>query len=342
MVNLCTLDTESSSCTCHCSTAVTLSPGAQGVAQPQVNLASATKGLWFVDSSASHHVSPDSNNLLNSSYYSGPGKLTVDNGKTLAISRIGQYALISSSSSRTLHLNNVLHVPSVTKNLVSVSKLGRDNNVFLEFHASSCVVRDEGTSDVLLTGDEVDGLYRFNSCLFRPTSCNKQSLTEINVAYNCIGLYELWHRRLGHASREHEQVCSSSISVVPGVEKLWRVIASSVDHIGSNESSPIDDNVTVLTPQPRGAHPDGGCVGTVVHTTNSVLPASPMVAQLRVSSPIMQSPKLTDGSSASGTRLTSYVVDDSHVSLHHKYLPSQLQLMKVNHPLRTVCLKICQ
>ncbi|KAK8663910.1 hypothetical protein V6N13_083715 [Hibiscus sabdariffa] len=99
---------------------------------------------------------------------------------------------------------------------------------------------------------------------------------------------------------------------------------SSVDHTGSNVSRPIDDNVTVLTPQPRGAHPDGGCVGTVVHTTNSVLPASPRVdTQLRVSSPIMQSPELTDGSSASGTRLRSHVVDDSHVSLPPD-VPSQI------------------
>ncbi|KAK8672431.1 hypothetical protein V6N13_110801 [Hibiscus sabdariffa] len=99
---------------------------------------------------------------------------------------------------------------------------------------------------------------------------------------------------------------------------------SNVDHTSSNESRPIDDNVTVLTPQPRGAHPDGGCVGTVVHTTNSVLPASPRVdTQLRVSYPIMQSPELTDGSSTSGTRLPSHVVDDSHVSLPPD-VPSQI------------------
>ncbi|KAL4364103.1 hypothetical protein GQ457_04G028170 [Hibiscus cannabinus] len=38
----------------------------------QAHLANVTKSQWFVDSGASHHVSPDANNLLESSNYSGP------------------------------------------------------------------------------------------------------------------------------------------------------------------------------------------------------------------------------------------------------------------------------
>ena len=40
------------------------------------------------------------------------------------------------TQSRNLHLNNVLHVPKASKNLISVNRLARDNNAFLEFHPS--------------------------------------------------------------------------------------------------------------------------------------------------------------------------------------------------------------
>ncbi|KAE8665018.1 V-type proton ATPase subunit G3-like [Hibiscus syriacus] len=42
----------------------------------------------------------------------------------------------------SLDVNYLLHVPKITKNLLSVSKLVRDN-MFFEFHASHCCVRDK-------------------------------------------------------------------------------------------------------------------------------------------------------------------------------------------------------
>lgn len=41
----------------------------------------------------------------------------------------------------TLSLDDLLVVPSITKNLVSVSRFAKDNNVFFEFHFSYCCVK---------------------------------------------------------------------------------------------------------------------------------------------------------------------------------------------------------
>jgi hypothetical protein len=41
-----------------------------------------------------------------------------------------------------LHLKNVLHVPQVTHNLMSVKKLTLDNNVFGEFHPNDVFVKE--------------------------------------------------------------------------------------------------------------------------------------------------------------------------------------------------------
>lgn len=48
-------------------------------------------------------------------------------------------------SARLLHLNNVLYVPAIRKNLLSVSRFTRDNGVYFEFHPSHCLIKDVRT-----------------------------------------------------------------------------------------------------------------------------------------------------------------------------------------------------
>ncbi|KAL4352644.1 hypothetical protein GQ457_06G017670 [Hibiscus cannabinus] len=120
-----------------------------------------SSGQWFIDTGATHHVTPEASNVHHGSDFSSPGKLVVGDGKGLVISRIGSTVL--NSSSRELYLRNLLLVPNITKNLLSVSKFAKDNGVYFEFHADRCVVRDNGSGDVLLHRVETDGLYSFNS-----------------------------------------------------------------------------------------------------------------------------------------------------------------------------------
>lgn len=63
---------------------------------------------WFPDSGAE---------------YNGPEQLHMGNGKDLPIKKIG-YTTIQSNfnPSVSLTLQNLLHVPDITKNLISVSK----------------------------------------------------------------------------------------------------------------------------------------------------------------------------------------------------------------------------
>jgi hypothetical protein len=49
-------------------------------------------------------------------------------------------------------LSNVLHVPHITKPLLSVQKIYRDNNIYFEFHASVFYVKDLTTKAMLLFG----------------------------------------------------------------------------------------------------------------------------------------------------------------------------------------------
>jgi hypothetical protein len=56
------------------------------------------------------------------------------------------------SPKRVFTLSNVLHVPHITKPLLSVQKIYRDNNIDFEFHASVFYVKDLTTKAMLLFG----------------------------------------------------------------------------------------------------------------------------------------------------------------------------------------------
>ena len=56
-------------------------------------------------------------------------------------------------------LSNVLHVPHITKLLLSIQKFSHDNHVYFEFHASMFYMKDLVTKEVLFSGQSHDGLY---------------------------------------------------------------------------------------------------------------------------------------------------------------------------------------
>ncbi|KAL4284641.1 hypothetical protein GQ457_16G010410 [Hibiscus cannabinus] len=115
---------------------------------------------WVVDSGATHHVTHDASKVTQAADYHGPGKLLIGNGSGLAIQRTCQSFLLTNS--RMLRINNLFLVPSITKNLLFVSKFAKDNQVYFEFHARSCYVRDEVDGRLLYQGREKDGLYHFD------------------------------------------------------------------------------------------------------------------------------------------------------------------------------------
>lgn len=88
---------------------------------------------WVVDSGASHHLTTDLNNLALHSEYNGTKKVTIGNGKTLPISHIGS-SVMSASNSRLI-FKDILCVPNVVNNLLSVHSITKNNSVLVEFFA---------------------------------------------------------------------------------------------------------------------------------------------------------------------------------------------------------------
>lgn len=97
---------------------------------------------WYPDSEASNHVTTDARNLITKTDFLGNNKVHMGDGKGLAIKHDGQSSFFSPYNSKLLSLQHLLHVPPITKNLLSVSKFAFDNHVFFEFHPHFCFVKD--------------------------------------------------------------------------------------------------------------------------------------------------------------------------------------------------------
>ena len=98
------------------------------------------------------------------------------------ISSIGS-SLVQSNYSH-FKLNNILHVPSITKNLLSIHKFTLDNNVYVEFH--HCMVKDVQPHQPLMKWDHKDGLYLLHFLRNCSSYVGEKASSDT------------WHHRLGH------------------------------------------------------------------------------------------------------------------------------------------------
>lgn len=149
---------------------------------PQANLAAfgsagPDDSEWYVDSSATTHITTDLSNLQVQNDYTGTDNVTVGNGSSLPISYVGQASIPSCSSSQSLLLNNILYVPSITKNLLSISQFTKDNMCYLNFIILTVLSRTNSPTRHCSTGclrmDSINLIFNiyFHPLLPPPTHC---------------------------------------------------------------------------------------------------------------------------------------------------------------------------
>ena len=137
---------------------------------------------WYPNSSASNHVTANANNLVEHTPYYGNEQVH-GNGMRLSIKHIGLSQFSSPFTSQLLSLNYLLHVPKITKNLLSVSKFARDNNLFFEFHPNFCLVKDQVSKIVVLEGKLKGGLYAFDS-----SQIQLQNMLHLKLLFHKVSL----------------------------------------------------------------------------------------------------------------------------------------------------------
>ncbi|CAL2279421.1 unnamed protein product [Prunus armeniaca] len=146
---------------------------------------------WVVDSGATHHMTSDPSLLSHVQPYTGNDSIIVGNGNQLPISHIGKTTLSCSHGSLVLH--DVLYVPAITKNLLSIRRFSRDNNCYFEMDYNGFRVKDNKTGKILLIGSSHGDLYYIRA--------DPQVRSKL-VFYGERTTQDVWHTRLGHPSSD--------------------------------------------------------------------------------------------------------------------------------------------
>ncbi|KAA8545399.1 hypothetical protein F0562_020183 [Nyssa sinensis] len=165
-----------------------------------------TEGRWLIDTGASHHVT-------------GYMKLLIDihekSSVTIGLPNGAQIIATKHRKARVgenIILQNVLFVPSLRCNLISVGQLMRELNCVVTFSPNLCVIQDRSTKNLIGVGELEDGVYYLRT---------RKGEKALRVTSSIRG--ELWHRRMGHPSSQISNFLSS-------------LVGSDLDKFGSRAS----------------------------------------------------------------------------------------------------------
>jgi hypothetical protein len=86
-------------------------------------------------------------------------EIKIGNGSGLSVKHIRTSQI--RTPSLAFKLFNVLHVPNICENLISVQKCTQDTNTFFEFLPSYFLLKDRATGKLIHRGPSNHGLYSF-------------------------------------------------------------------------------------------------------------------------------------------------------------------------------------
>lgn len=138
---------------------------------------------WIIDSGASHHMTGQLECLTNV-HSILECFVGLPNGEETVATKEGTVVL-----NGRLTLTNVLCVPSLHCNLLSVSQLLKDSNYIVQFSNKFCLIQDHTSRTTIGAGEQKEGLYYLKEMA-------KVAAIKTNKGFS----FDLWHRRLGHAS----------------------------------------------------------------------------------------------------------------------------------------------
>ena len=166
------------------------------------NLSEAPSSSWWLDSGATNHVAFTIQGLINRRKPNqDESRLTVGNNEKANDVFVGDVILILDSGFR-LMLKDTFYVPSFRRNLVSVSCLDKYDysfeiksnviSLFLDSNKVECCYMSNGLYRLCLSPNDIYVAYTTEKVVSKRPLPKEQS-------------YALWHKRLGHISKDREE-----------------------------------------------------------------------------------------------------------------------------------------
>jgi hypothetical protein len=155
---------------------------------------------WILDSGCSQHITYDKTKFV--SLEEQDGVVTVANRKELSI--YGKGTIEIELSTKVVSLSNVLYVPDIGYNLLSISQLA-DNDITTTFF--------KGKSEIRRNGSLLATSYRQGrSYVLKETIATRLATTDLGKpSAESI----LWHRRLGHPGNDKLVITPKGLSGLP-------------------------------------------------------------------------------------------------------------------------------
>lgn len=196
------------------------------------------KSIWFIDSGASAHMTVNGD-WLNNKKVTPDKQITVANNERIPVAGLGSLSLSVQigKKSQIVDIENVLHVPDLNTNLLSVSQTVKKGNVVI-FDINGCRITNKDNT-LIATADLVNDMYQLN--WNTDDKCYKTKVVD----------FDLWHRRLGHMSYDYMKNVQQIIDPSCNYEFKNKMEACDIclkgkqcrlpfQHIGTRASEPLE------------------------------------------------------------------------------------------------------
>jgi hypothetical protein len=182
--------------------------------------------MWIIHSGASRHMTGDQVRLSSLNEKKISYKVELEDKNTYPVEGIGQ-ASIKLKSGNNVHLSNVIYVPSLEKNLVSIYILeDKGNRIFFVDGEVLSWSRDSSIENARVIGNREGKLYIL-------LECNDEALIhdEVNPS-------EIWHRRYAHLNYQALPFLEKMVEGIPKLQYTHEGICKGCA-LGKNVKKPF-------------------------------------------------------------------------------------------------------
>ena len=168
--------------------------------------------VWYVDSGASNHMTHHKNWFNELHVPEQPGYVETGDDTVHPIEHVGNVPL-AMHDGKPKYMADVLHVPTITKNLVSVGQMV-EQGLQVKFNSNGCFVEDPNNRyRMVAKGKRIGRMFTLD---VEVPARNDMLYTQKNAVITDI---DIWHKRIGHVNVQRLKTMQSQ-NVVTGLPNL--------------------------------------------------------------------------------------------------------------------------
>jgi hypothetical protein len=201
--------------------------------------------VWYVDSKASTHMTSHGEWFKDTKDLKTLGFMETSDDTTHPITQIGKVPL-SMQDGQTKYLENVFHVPTITKNLVSIGQMV-EQGLHVTFNPNGCFVEDINNQGKLIAKG------KRNRQMFTLDVNMPKVNYMLFIHEKGAGDIGIWHKRVGHVNLQRFKLMEKQnlVGGFPkfGIEKVMSEVCEACQ-LGKQARHPFPVQTTCVSSKP--------------------------------------------------------------------------------------------